>query len=276
MRRTRLEELAKAPHGKNTKNAALALRITQHLDTYLSATQLGITLSLGEQTLEVYRQWREAGAHRYLLRIESSNPHLYKRIHPQNALHSFNVRRHCLNLLRECDYQIGTGVMIGLPFQTLEDLACDLQFLQDIDIDMVGMGPYLEHHNTPLYAVRHLLLSQEERLSLSLRMIALLRLMMPNINIAATTALQAIDPFGREKALQIGANVVMPNITPTSNRSLYALYENKPNTHEGAQETMHALEQSILQSGCHIAYSKWGDSLHFTTRNRNILSPPKD
>ena len=141
---------------------------------------------------------------------------------------------------------------------------------------MVGMGPYLEHHNTPLYAVRHLLLSQEERLSLSLRMIALLRLMMPNINIAATTALQAIDPFGREKALQIGANVVMPNITPTSNRSLYALYENKPNTHEGAQETMHALEQSILQSGCHIAYSKWGDSLHFTTRNRNILSPPKD
>ena len=254
------------------------LRITRllHQIKEQSNGELGITLSLGEQTLEVYRQWREAGAHRYLLRIESSNPHLYKRIHPQNALHSFNARRHCLNLLRECDYQIDTGVMIGLPFQTLEDLACDLQFLQDIDIDMVGMGPYLEHHNTPLYAVRHLLLSQEERLSLSLRMIALLRLMMPNINIAATTALQAIDPFGREKALQIGANVVMPNITPTSNRSLYALYENKPNTHEGAQETMHALEQSILQSGCHIAYSKWGDSLHFTTRNRNILSPPKD
>ena len=254
--------------GGERSDAAFTSRITKllHQIKELSDGRLGITLSLGEQTAEVYRQWRKAGAHRYLLRIESSNPALYARIHPSDGRHSFTVRRRCLDSLRECGYQVGTGVMIGLPFQTAEDLARDLQFLQDLDVDMVGMGPYLEHHATPLYAHRHLLLPQSERLRLTLHMVALLRLMMPDINIAATTALQAIEPDGREKALAIGANVVMPNITPSANRSLYSLYENKPHTHEGADDTMRALERSILRCGCRVAYDIWGDSLHFASR----------
>lgn len=231
--------------------------------------ELGITLSLGEQTEDTYKRWKDAGAHRYLLRIESSNPELYAKIHPNNSHHSHSTRLKCLESLQRCGYQTGTGVMIGLPFQTITDLANDLLFLQSMDIDMVGMGPYLEHHATPLYEYRHSLLSLQERLRLSIHMVAILRLLMPDINIAATTALQAIEASGREKALEIGANVVMPNITPTSNRTLYKLYENKPGTHEGAAESMRKLEESILKSGCKVAYGVWGDSQHFQTRMEN-------
>lgn len=231
-----------------------------------SHDELGITLSLGEQTEDTYKRWFDAGAHRYLLRIESSNPELYAKIHPNNALHSHATRLKCLELLQKTGYQTGTGVMIGLPFQTITDLANDLLFLQSMDIDMVGMGPYLEHHATPLYEYRHLLLPLKERLRLSIHMVAALRLLVPDINIAATTALQAIEADGREKALEIGANVVMPNITPTTNRTLYKLYENKPGTHEGAAESMRKLEESILKSGCEVAYGAWGDSRHFKSR----------
>lgn len=254
--------------GGERTDTAFTSRITRLLRQIKEQSQgaLGITLSLGEQTPGVYRQWREAGAHRYLLRIETSNPDLYAHIHPSDARHSYTVRRRCLDALRDTGYQVGTGVMIGLPFQTLEDLAADLLFLQTADVDMVGMGPYIEHRATPLYAHRHLLPSLQERLRLSLHMVAILRLIMPDINIAATTALQAIDPLGREQALRIGANVVMPNITPTVNRALYSLYENKPNAHEGAKETMLALEREILRCGGHIAYATWGDSLHFASR----------
>lgn len=251
--------------GGERSDSAFTNRITRLLRQIKQQSngELGITLSLGEQSLETYKQWKEAGAHRYLLRIESSNPELYARIHPHDTHHSHATRLKCLEYLRESGYQVGTGVMIGLPFQTTEDLAKDLLFLQNMDIDMVGMGPYLEHHATPLYQYRHLLLSQQQRLRLSLHMVALLRLMMPDINIAATTALQAIEPEGREKALEIGANVVMPNITPTTNRTLYKLYENKPGVHEGAKESMLQLEKSILRCGCQVAYGKWGDSQHF-------------
>ncbi len=234
-----------------------------------SNNELGVTLSLGEQTEDSYKRWKDAGAHRYLLRIETSNPELYAKIHPNNPLHSHTTRLRCLESLQRCGYQTGTGVMIGLPFQTITDLANDLLFLQSMDIDMVGMGPYLEHHATPLYEYRHLLLSLQERLRLSIHMVAALRILMPDINIAATTALQAIEPAGREKALEIGANVVMPNITPTTNRTLYKLYENKPGTHEGAAESMRKLEESILKSGCKVAYGVWGDSRHFQSRTEN-------
>lgn len=236
-----------------------------------SHDELGITLSLGEQTEDTYKRWFDAGAHRYLLRIESSNPELYAKIHPNNALHSHAIRLKCLELLQKTGYQTGTGVMIGLPFQTITDLANDLLFLQSMDIDMVGMGPYLEHHATPLYEYRHLLLPLKERLRLSIHMVAALRLLVPDINIAATTALQAIEPNGREKALEIGANVVMPNITPTTNRTLYKLYENKPGTHEGAAESMRKLEESILKSGCEVAYGAWGDSRHFKSRTSSPM-----
>ena len=233
---------------------------------HLSNQRLGITLSLGEQTEDTYRRWFDAGAHRYLLRIETSNESLYRKIHPAGQLHDFHTRLECIRSLQRCGYQTGTGVMIGLPFQTTGDLADDLLFLKSMDIDMVGMGPYLEHRDTPLWRYREALPSQQERLRLGLHMVSCLRLLMPDINIAATTALQAIDPEGREKALEIGANVIMPNITPLGNRGNYRLYENKPGMDEGAEESTRRLMESVKQSGCEIQLDTWGDSLHFQNR----------
>ncbi len=180
----------------------------------LSGGKLGITLSVGEQKPEVYKAWFDAGAHRYLLRVESTNRELYGKIHPDNKKHDFQRRLDCLKSLQDIGYQTGTGVMIGLPFQTLEDLAGDLLFMQKFDIDMCGMGPYIEHADTPMIAYADKLLPLNERFDLTLKMISILRIMMKDINIVAATALQAIDPVGREKAVKIGANILMPNITP--------------------------------------------------------------
>jgi len=229
--------------------------------------KLHITLSLGEQTEATYRRWFEAGAHRYLLRIEVSNPELYKKLHPGNLHHDYGKRLEALNTLRKVGYQAGTGVMIGLPFQTLEDMADDLIFFQNFDVDMVGMGPYIEHVNTPLYKFREQLLPLQERFSLSLKMIAILRIMMKDINIAATTAMQTIDPQGREKALMVGANVIMPNLTPVKYRNNYLLYENKPCIDEEASECRNCLEARIAMAGDEIGYGEWGDSKHFQKRN---------
>ncbi|MHC1708068.1 MAG: [FeFe] hydrogenase H-cluster radical SAM maturase HydE [Bacteroidales bacterium] len=228
--------------------------------------ELHITLSLGEQTEDTYRRWYEAGAHRYLLRIEVSNPDLYKKLHPQNKNHDYYKRLEALKALRKVGYQVGTGVMIGLPFQTLEDLADDLIFLKEFDIDMAGMGPYIEHHDTPLYQYRDFLLPRTERFNLSLKMVALLRILMKNINIAATTAMQAIDPQGREKAIMVGSNVIMPNLTPLKYRENYLLYQDKPCIDEEADECKGCLEARIHIAGAEVAYGEWGDSLHFKAR----------
>lgn len=232
----------------------------------ISNGELGITLSLGEQTPAVYQEWFSAGAHRYLLRIETSNAELYSKIHPQNDLHHFETRMQSLHDIRQAGFQLGTGVMIGLPFQTLEHLADDLLFLQQLDVDMVGMGPYIEHKNTPLYQYKDQLLPRKERLELTFKMIALLRLMMKDINIAATTALQAIDPMGREKAVKIGANIIMPNITPGIVRKNYKLYEDKPCTDETPGECTECLDARIQMIGSKIAYHQWGDAPHFQNR----------
>ena len=236
----------------------------------LSGNELGITLSLGEQSYETYERWRIAGAHRYLLRIETSNRELYKKIHPADEHHEFDSRYNCLQHLRDLDYQTGTGVMIGLPFQTLEHLAGDLLFMQEFDVDMVGMGPYIEHHDTPLYSYRSELLPITERFDLSLKMIAVLRILMKDINIAAATALQAIDPLGREKAVKIGANVIMPNVTPGLFRNDYALYENKPCTNEDPDDCRNCLDARIELADGEIGYGEWGDSKHYINRTRNI------
>lgn len=217
----------------------------------LSDGKLGITLSLGEQSAETYRRWYAAGAHRYLLRIESSSEELYRKIHPDDEMHRHQNRLEALQALRKEGYQVGTGVMIGLPFQTVENLADDLLFMQKFDIDMCGMGPYLEHEQTPLYEFRSVLKPKTWRLEMTYKMIAVLRLLMPDINIAATTALQSIDPLGREKALHIGANVVMPNITPFHYKNSYKLYENKP------------ISEVIELPKSEIGYAEWGDSPHF-------------
>lgn len=232
----------------------------------LSDDKLGITLSCGEQSEETYQRWFEAGAHRYLLRIEASNRDLYSKLHPDDDDHSFEKRLECLSLLRKTSYQVGTGVMIGLPFQTNEHLADDLLFMKEHDIDMCGMGPYIEHHDTPLYQYRDKLMPLEERFRLTLKMLAILRIMMKDINMAATTALQAIDKIGREKAIQIGANILMPNITPGKYRDNYKLYENKPCTDESAEDCAGCIEGRIKLAGAEIGYDEWGDSKRFLKR----------
>jgi biotin synthase len=229
----------------------------------LSDNRLGITLSLGEQSEAVYRRWFNAGAHRYLLRIESSNPELYGRLHPADGFHRYEQRLNALKLLKDTGYQTGTGVMIGTPFQTIDDLAGDLLFFRDFDIDMVGMGPFIEHDDTPLKQEASNLLPLPERFNLSLKMVAILRLMMPDINIAATTALQAIDPLGREKAVKAGANIIMPNITPGKYRGNYLLYNNKPCTDEEPEQCTGCLDARIHLADGEIGYGEWGDSVHF-------------
>ena len=232
----------------------------------LSEHKLGITLSCGEQSTETYERWKAAGAHRYLLRIETSSKTLYSKLHPQNKLHDFNERIAALKRLKETGYQVGTGVMIGLPFQSLEDLADDLLFFKALDIDMAGMGPFIEHKETPLFQYKEDLMSLQERFDLSLNMVALLRIIMKDINIAATTAMQAIDPQGREKALMIGANIIMPNLTPVKYREDYLLYEDKPCIDEEADECQNCLEARIRMAGAEIGYNEWGDSLHYAKR----------
>lgn len=232
----------------------------------LSDGKLGITLSLGEQEREVYKRWFAAGAHRYLLRIETSNPELYQRYHPADTLHNYARRLTCLKILQKIGYQTGTGVMIGLPFQDTGDLADDLLFMKHFNIDMVGMGPYIEHQHTPLFQYRSELLPIQERFDLALKMIATLRILMKDINIAAATALQAIDPLGREKAVKVGANIIMPNITPGKYRNDYALYENKPCVDEEPDECRNCLDVRIQLADGEIGYGEWGDSKHFERR----------
>lgn len=236
----------------------------------LSNNELGITLSLGEQSRETYQRWYDAGAHRYLLRIESSSRELYNKIHPENEHHEFDSRYDCLRSLQDLGYQTGTGVMIGLPFQTTEQLANDILFMRDFDVDMVGMGPYIEHHDTPLYRYRNELLPIKERFDLTLNMIAALRIVMKDINIAAATALQAIDPIGREKAVKIGANIIMPNVTPGLFRNDYALYENKPCTDEDPDQCKNCMDVRIQLADGEIGYGEWGDSAHFKRRTATL------
>jgi len=247
------------------QSARFAQRITTLLRSIKQHThnELGITLSCGEQSVETYKEWFEAGAHRYLLRIETSGKDLYRKIHPDDLLHSFEKRMEAICNLQKIGYQTGTGVMIGLPFQTVDDLADDLLFFKKINVDMVGMGPYLEHHETPLYAHCQSLLPLSVRFELTLKMIAALRLLMPDINIAATTALQVIDPMGREKAVQAGANIIMPNMTTVEVRSQYQIYENKPGIYDDAEISKSKLEANLQQAGIEIGYNKWGDSKHF-------------
>jgi len=229
----------------------------------ISNGEIGITLSCGEQTEETYRTWFQSGAHRYLLRIESSNEELYYKIHPKDENHNFQTRLNALKTLKKIGYQVGTGVMIGLPFQTLEHLADDLLFMKEFDVDMCGMGPYIEHRDTPLYQFKDSLMPLKERFSLSMKMIAIVRIMMKDINIVATTALQTIDKIGREKAIQIGANILMPNITPGKYRDSYALYENKPCTDENAEDCKSCIDVRVHLVNHTVGYSAWGDSLHY-------------
>ena len=188
---------------------------------------LEVTLSLGEQEESVYRRWKDAGAMRYLLRIETSNRELYAKIHPADC--SFDRRVGCIRTLKKLGYVTGTGVMIGLPGQTVEDLARDIVFFGDENADMIGMGPYVPNGETPLGAEVNLAFHcSPSPLALTCRMLALTRLYLHGVNIVAATALDALDPEnGRQRGIDAGANVIMPNLTPAKYRVRYDLYPGK-------------------------------------------------
>ena len=230
----------------------------------LSNGKLGITISLGEQTKETYKRWFEAGAHRYLLRIESSDPLLYSKLHPETS--SFENRLKSLHYLKECGYQVGTGVMIGLPHQTTYNLAKDIQFFKEFDIDMIGMGPFIPHHETP-FAKFAKSFNPEKQLELGLKMIAATRIVLKDVNIASSTALHALKENGRELGLLAGANIIMPNVTDTKYRPAYQLYDNKPCINENSESSKDSLLQNILNCNEIIGYDQWGDSPHFKKKN---------
>lgn len=224
--------------------------------------RMRIVLSLGEQEPETYRRWRKAGADRYLLRIETSNHDLYRSLHPPD--HLAERRLKCLQVLKRLGYQVGSGMLIGLPGQTPQDLANDALWLKEISVDMIGMGPYIPHPLTPL-AGQAGIKSPAERLQLGLKMIAVCRIIMPEVNIAATTALGVLDPAGWEMGIRAGANVVMPNLTPPDYRQDYNLYQGKPAEEDGARG-LDALRHRIAAGGDELASEEYGDSLHFRRR----------
>ena len=179
---------------------------------------VALTLSVGERDYGDYKAFHEAGADRYLLRIETTDRDLYHRLNPGM---SWQRRHECLLMIRELGYELGSGIMVGQPGQTIASIADDLLYFKDIGIDMAGIGPFIPHPETPLAA------EAGGSLELALRTMAVMRLLMPDINIPATTAMESLHPQGRIMALQAGANVVMPNVTEGEYRRLYELYPGK-------------------------------------------------
>lgn len=243
----------------------------------IAPLDLGVTLSLGEQSEETYARWRAAGATRYLLRIETSNPELYARIHPAEC--DFKRRIECLAALRRTGYQVGTGVMCALPGQTAEDLARDIAFFGEIDADMIGMGPYIPHRDTPMgeharFGEKGGIPDAEERMSLGLKMIAVTRLYLHDVNIAAATALQALAHDGRERGVAAGANVLMPNVTDVKRRRDYQLYAGKPCLDEAASMCRKCLDRRLASVGEELLYGQRGDSRHFAARARSDRTDP--
>jgi biotin synthase len=200
-----------------------------------------ITLSIGERSKEGYAAFRDAGAARYLLRHETANEAHYARLHPTSM--SLENRKQCLFNLKALRFQVGSGFMVGTPFQTPENLLEDLRFLQELGPDMVGIGPFIPQSDTPFGAEPGGTMEQ------TLRMVALSRLLLPSALIPATTALGTIHGQGRENALLAGANVVMPNLSPKSVRKLYALYDNKICTGDEAAECLGCMTGRIKRAG---------------------------
>ncbi|MBR2684175.1 MAG: [Atopobiaceae bacterium] len=178
-----------------------------------------VTLSMGERGRESFQRLFDAGATRYLLRHETANKEHYERLHPSEM--SFEQRMQCLHDLRDIGYQVGAGMMVGSPYQTTEHLAQDLAFIEDFKPDMCGIGPFIPHHDTPFRD------EPAGTLELTLYLLSIIRLIHPRVLLPATTALGTIDPLGRGKGMQAGANVVMPNLSPVAVRKQYELYDNK-------------------------------------------------
>lgn len=203
-----------------------------------------ITLSLGERSYESYLALYNAGANRYLLRHETANAEHYGKLHPQSM--NLQNRKDCLFNLKEIGYQVGSGFMVGSPYQTTENLVEDLRFLQKLSPDMIGIGPYVTHTQTPFASF------ENGSVELTLRLLSVLRLMFPYVLLPSTTALGTLHPQGRELGLKAGANVVMPNLSPVKVRKLYELYENKICTGEEAAQCRGCLEKRVEAAGYKI------------------------
>lgn len=210
-----------------------------------------LTLSIGEKSYESYRLFREAGADRYLLRHETADESLYRSLHPETM--SLKVRKQCLFDLKELGYQVGAGFMVGAPGQSLSHIAEDLIFLQELQPEMVGIGPFIPHHDT-IYADK-----TAGSVELTLFLLSVIRVMLPKVLLPATTALGTMDPLGREKGLSVGANVVMPNLSPVKNRKQYELYDNKICTGEEAAECRGCLGRRVESVGYRLVEER-GDA----------------
>ena len=232
--------------------------VTEVLRAIRKISTQAITLSLGERPAndyQAYRDWAEAGANRYLIRFETSNPELFRKLHPGHP--GLEVRLQALRKLREAGFEIGSGVMIGVPGQTWDDLANDIEMFRTLDLDMIGVGPFLPHPETPLgqeFLAQQGQEPQPEQVPndelTTLKTVALTRLVCPGSNIPATTALACIDRSqGHRNALTRGANVIMPNVTPAKYRRLYEIYPSKATTAEAAEQFDLALKEKILSIG---------------------------
>jgi biotin synthase len=229
--------------------------------TAKAETGLAMTLSLGERGDDDLRAWKAAGADRFLLRFETSDPELYRRIHP-SLPGTASDRVAQLLRMREIGYEIGSGVMVGIPGQTWDILARDIELLRDLDIDMIGIGPFLPSPRTPLggEAANLFRASDQEQVPndelTTLKVVALTRLVCPEANLPSTTALSTLDPAtGRELGLLRGANIVMPNVTPSEYRVLYEIYPGKASIHETAQVS---IERRIRSIGRHVGTGPGG------------------
>jgi len=207
-----------------------------------------ITLSIGERSSESYRRFFNAGADRYLLRHETASEEHYQKLHPQNL--SLSNRKQCLYDLKEIGFQVGTGFMVGSPYQTMENLAEDLMFIKEFCPEMIGIGPFIPHKDT-IFAAH-----SAGSLELTLFLIGILRLMLPKALIPATTALGTINPQGRENGILAGANVVMPNLSPVSVRKKYSLYDNKICTGEEAAECRFCLQNRMKKIGYELVVDR--------------------
>ena len=215
--------------------------------------ECAITLSLGEHTRETYAMWREAGADRYLLRHETHNERLYRLLHPQGM--TIQHRLQCLDWLKELGYQVGTGIMVGSPFQSLNSIVEDIMYLVDFKPHMIGIGPFIPQHDTPFARF------PAGSVDMTARLYAILRLALPQALIPSTTAMATLSPDGRLRGILAGANVVMPNLSPTDNRSKYALYDNKASFGAESAQGIQQLSDDLSTIGYHIDWSR-GDSPH--------------
>lgn len=207
-----------------------------------------VTLSIGEKTYEEYKAYREAGADRYLLRHETASKPHYERLHPEEM--SWDNRIRCLHDLKSLGYQTGCGIMIGSPYQTTDCIVDDMIFMGDFKPEMIGLGPFLPHSDTPFKD------EPKGSYELTLFLISLCRLMLPNVLLPATTALGTIKPDGREQGVLAGANVIMPNLSPVKTRDKYMLYDNKICTGESSSECRGCIEKRMEAIGYNVVISR--------------------